>query len=197
MKIKKYIWAYAKSQEGVHAPVSAPLSCLPLCCRVLLAVGGADNAVRLYLREADGACTALCTLKGHTDWVTSVAFTSSGRFIPSECKVASDGWPLGRILVISWVTTGPCTCCSHAQQHTAACRHHCASKYPRPWAAMTVDWSVGSLLHCLLIWTDMGVTGGLHVSRCSAILQLAHLPQHPPEERVAVLTNAAAAATWG
>ena len=34
--------------------------------------------MQLYLREAGGAWTALCTLKGHTDWVTSVAFTSSG-----------------------------------------------------------------------------------------------------------------------
>ena len=45
---------------------------------MLVAVGGADNAVRLYLREAAGTCTALCKLQGHTDWVTSLAFSAFG-----------------------------------------------------------------------------------------------------------------------
>ena len=72
----------AVQQSRLHAGIStwicwSQASAL-LCCRVLLAVGGADNAVRVYLREADGQCTALCKLQGHTDWVTSVAFTSSG-----------------------------------------------------------------------------------------------------------------------
>ena len=41
---------------------------------------------------------------------------------------------------------------------------------------MPVDWSVGSLLQPPLIWTVLGVTGGLYMSRCSAIMQMAHLP---------------------
>ena len=72
----------AAQQPTLHASISSWIcwsqASAMLCCRVLLVVGGADNAVRVYLREADGQCTALCKLQGHTDWVTSVAFTSSG-----------------------------------------------------------------------------------------------------------------------
>lgn len=43
--------------------------------RLLLACGGADGVVRLFLRDPEGeGFTPACKLLGHQDWVRCVAF---------------------------------------------------------------------------------------------------------------------------
>lgn len=44
-------------------------------CRLLLALGNVDNSVWLLLREPSGSFKQVCRLKGHADWIRSLAFT--------------------------------------------------------------------------------------------------------------------------
>ncbi|KAK9803860.1 hypothetical protein WJX73_009548 [Symbiochloris irregularis] len=58
---------------------AAALTCIPGHDRawIMLALGGVDNAIRLFVRPAEGNFQAACKLKGHADWIRSLAFTSA------------------------------------------------------------------------------------------------------------------------
>ncbi len=43
-------------------------------CRLLLALGNVDNSIWLLLRDPKGSFSRVCRLKGHADWIRSLAF---------------------------------------------------------------------------------------------------------------------------
>ena len=55
----------------------------------MLALGGVDGLIRLMVRSPLGDFQASCELKGHGDWVRSVAFTWAGPDSPqgTRCRV--------------------------------------------------------------------------------------------------------------
>ena len=64
-----------------HQAVSLHVACTwaeilrSACCRVLLALGSVDNSIWLLLRPPNGTFARVCRLKGHADWIRSLAFT--------------------------------------------------------------------------------------------------------------------------
>ena len=60
-------------------------------CRLLLALGNVDNSIWLLLRDPKGSFSRVCRLKGHADWIRSLAFKhTAGAPFWYPCKVA---WP--------------------------------------------------------------------------------------------------------
>ncbi len=45
--------------------------------RLLLAMGSVDNSIWLLLRHKEGQFQQVCRLKGHSDWIRSLAFTTT------------------------------------------------------------------------------------------------------------------------
>lgn len=61
---------------GSRAALTVSLVALPTDVNsIMLAMGGLDNNVRLYCGTREGQFAAVCTLKGHQDWIRSLDFS--------------------------------------------------------------------------------------------------------------------------
>ncbi|KAI7734688.1 hypothetical protein M8C21_032107, partial [Ambrosia artemisiifolia] len=61
---------------GIKPMVTLSLAELPgSTTRLILAMGGLDNKIHLYVGETKGQFARTCELKGHTDWIRSLDFS--------------------------------------------------------------------------------------------------------------------------
>ena len=82
-------WLVSSQLWSLQPSFTRPVTLLQ--CRLLLALGNVDNSILLLLRDPAGSFNRVCRLRGHADWIRSLAFkhTAGALRIPlrSHCRM--------------------------------------------------------------------------------------------------------------